>query len=65
MRKFGGLCAKEKEVSIIHFKCFICLKYLQLFVLEDDHTDPAFIFTKWTGEPPTASDKYKEKGDDT
>ncbi|KAF1764526.1 hypothetical protein GCK72_004474 [Caenorhabditis remanei] len=49
MRKFGGLCAKEKE----------------LFVLEDDHTDPAFIFTKWTGEPPTASDKYKEKGDDT
>ncbi|CAL2031008.1 unnamed protein product [Caenorhabditis brenneri] len=49
MRKFGGLCAKEKE----------------LFILEDDHTDPAFIFTKWTGEPPTASDKYKEKGDDT
>uniref|UniRef100_A0A1I7UDL5 C-type lectin domain-containing protein n=1 Tax=Caenorhabditis tropicalis TaxID=1561998 RepID=A0A1I7UDL5_9PELO len=49
MRKFGGVCAKEKE----------------LFILEDDHTDPTFIFTKWAGEPPTASDKYREKGDDT
>uniref|UniRef100_A0A8R1DHG8 C-type lectin domain-containing protein n=1 Tax=Caenorhabditis japonica TaxID=281687 RepID=A0A8R1DHG8_CAEJA len=49
MRKFGGLCAKEKE----------------LFILEDDHTDPSFIFKKWTGEPPTASDKYKEPGDST
>ncbi|CCD70537.1 C-type lectin domain-containing protein [Caenorhabditis elegans] len=49
MRKFGGLCAKEKE----------------LFILEDDHTDPAFILTKWSGEPPTSSDKYQEKGDST
>ncbi|CAI2336657.1 unnamed protein product [Caenorhabditis sp. 36 PRJEB53466] len=49
MRKFGGLCAKEKE----------------LFILEDDHTDPAFIFKKWTGEPPTTSDKYQENGDST
>ncbi|CAO4364155.1 unnamed protein product [Caenorhabditis nigoni] len=48
MRKFGGLCDKRKE----------------LFILEDDHTDPTFIFGKWAGEPPTASDKYKEKGDD-